>query len=105
MQLAIAYIWLTEDTWDKEYIKTHTIGFDKLKDYILGKEDGIPKTPEWASAPLTGVPSQDHQGAGQGVGQEKYLRRPRQRRLVHQGPLFHRARPAGSSPAGHAGPR
>jgi len=56
MQLAIAYTWLTEDTYDKEYIKTHTIGFDKLKDYVLGKEDGIPKTPKWA-AELCGVPS------------------------------------------------
>jgi len=56
LQLALAYVWLTEDTYDKEYIATHTVGFDKVKDYILGKEDGIPKTPKWA-AELTGVPS------------------------------------------------
>ena len=56
MQLAIAYIWITEDTYDKEYLKTHAVGFDKMKDYILGKEDGIPKTANWASA-ICGVPS------------------------------------------------
>ncbi len=56
MQFAIAYVWLTEDTYDKEYIATHTVGFDKFKDYVLGKEDGIPKTPKWASE-LCGVPS------------------------------------------------
>jgi len=56
MQLAIAYTWITEDTYDKEYIATHTVGFDKFKDYVLGKEDGIPKTPKWA-AELCGVPS------------------------------------------------
>jgi len=55
LHLAISYVWITEDTYDKEYVRTHTVGFDKYKDYVLGKEDGTPKTPEWAS-PITGVP-------------------------------------------------
>lgn len=50
LQLAIAYIWMTEGTYDKEYVATHTVGFDKFGDYVLGREDGIPKTPEWASS-------------------------------------------------------
>ena len=50
LQLAIVYTWLHENTWDKEYIKTHAVGMDKIEDYVLGKEDGIPKTPAWASA-------------------------------------------------------
>ena len=49
LQLAIAYVWLTEGTYDKEYVASHTYGFDKFADYVLGKEDGVPKTPEWAS--------------------------------------------------------
>ena len=49
LQLAVAYCWITEELYDKEYVATHTVGFDKFKDYVLGKEDGIPKTPEWAS--------------------------------------------------------
>jgi molybdopterin guanine dinucleotide-containing S/N-oxide reductase-like protein len=53
---AIAYVWITNGTYDQEYVDTHTTGFDKFKDYILGKEDGVAKTPEWA-APLCGVPS------------------------------------------------
>lgn len=56
LQLAIAYTWIIEDTYDKEYLKTHAVGFEKCRDYILGKEDGIPKTPKWAE-PLCGVPS------------------------------------------------
>jgi molybdopterin guanine dinucleotide-containing S/N-oxide reductase-like protein len=55
LQLAIAYVWIEEGTYDKEYIETHTFGFDKFKEYVLGQEDGIPKTPEWAS-PKCGIP-------------------------------------------------
>ena len=55
LQLAIIYVWLKEGTWNKEYIKTHAVGMDKVEDYVLGKEDGIPKTPEWASKKC-GVP-------------------------------------------------
>jgi anaerobic selenocysteine-containing dehydrogenase len=56
LRLAIAYIWITEGTYDKEYVGTHTFGFEKFTEYVLGKEDGIPKTADWA-APITGVPS------------------------------------------------
>jgi molybdopterin guanine dinucleotide-containing S/N-oxide reductase-like protein len=55
LQLAVAYMWITEGTYDKEYVATHTVGFDKFKDYVIGKEDGIPKTPVWAS-PKCGIP-------------------------------------------------
>jgi trimethylamine-N-oxide reductase (cytochrome c) len=48
LQLAIIYTWLKEGTYNKEYIKTHTIGMDKVEAYVMGEEDGIPKTPAWA---------------------------------------------------------
>jgi trimethylamine-N-oxide reductase (cytochrome c) len=56
LHLAIAYIWLKEDTYDKDYIAKNTYGFEDFKEYVLGKEDNTPKTPEWA-AELTGVPA------------------------------------------------
>ena len=49
LQLTIAYIWITEKTYDKEYIATHAYGFDQFENYVLGREDGIPKTPAWAT--------------------------------------------------------
>ena len=55
LQLAIIYMWITEGTYNKDYVATHTIGFDKVEAYVMGKEDGIPKTPEWASRKC-GVP-------------------------------------------------
>jgi molybdopterin guanine dinucleotide-containing S/N-oxide reductase-like protein len=49
LQLAIIYTWIKEDIYDREYVATHTVGFDRVKAYVMGDEDGIPKTPEWAS--------------------------------------------------------
>ncbi len=53
LALAIAYVWITEESFDKEYVQTRTEGFDEFADYVLGKEDGVPKTPEWAEAEST----------------------------------------------------
>jgi trimethylamine-N-oxide reductase (cytochrome c) len=56
LQLAIAYIWLTEGSYEKDYIDTHAVGFDRFKAYILGEDDdATPKTPAWASEKC-GVP-------------------------------------------------
>jgi molybdopterin guanine dinucleotide-containing S/N-oxide reductase-like protein len=55
LQLAIAYTWIIEGTYDRKYIATHTYGYDKFEEYVLGREDGTPKTPEWASTKC-GIP-------------------------------------------------
>lgn len=56
LQLAIAYVWLQEDLYDKEYIDTHSIGFDWFVYHINGGDDGIVKTPEWAEG-ICGIPA------------------------------------------------
>ena len=57
LHFAIMYVWITEGLYDKEYVETHTVGFDKVKAYILGEdEEGIAKTPAWA-AERCGVPA------------------------------------------------
>ena len=49
LAMAIAHVWITEDTYDHEYVAEKTVGFQDLADYILGKSDnGLAKTPEWA---------------------------------------------------------
>ena len=57
MLLAMAQVILREDRWDKEFVSRFTVGFEPFADYILGKEDGVPKTPEWAE-PITEVPAE-----------------------------------------------
>jgi molybdopterin guanine dinucleotide-containing S/N-oxide reductase-like protein len=49
MAEAIAYVWLTEGTYDKEYLQTHSVGFEEFRKNVLGENDGIPRTPEWAA--------------------------------------------------------
>ncbi len=58
MAMAIACVWIREGLYDKAYVESHTVGFDKWKAYLLGDEDGVPKTPEWQEAE-TGVPAKD----------------------------------------------
>ena len=76
MAMAIAYVWIKEGLYDKEYVKTHTVGFDVWKAYLLGEEDGI--------AENAGVAGEGNRRSGQGrararprVGQEARLSRAR----------------------------
>ena len=69
MALAILHTWIVEGTYDKEYLDTHAIGWDEdhmpkgvpenlsMVSYVMGlADDGIEKTPEWASE-ICGVPA------------------------------------------------
>ncbi len=66
---ALAYVMITEDIVDKEFIAKYTIGYDEdslpanapayssYKSYVLGLgKDKTPKTPEWAQK-ITGIPA------------------------------------------------
>jgi anaerobic dimethyl sulfoxide reductase subunit A len=56
MLSAMAYVIITEGLTDREFLEKYTLGFDRYQEYILGKEDGEPKTPLWAE-PITKVPA------------------------------------------------
>jgi trimethylamine-N-oxide reductase (cytochrome c) len=56
LALAIAHVWISNGTYDKQYVADRTVGFDEFRAYILGTVDGIAKTPAWAAAE-TGVPA------------------------------------------------
>ncbi len=65
---AMAYVIISEDLHDKDFIQRCCTGFDSsqmpeglkheesYRDYILGTRDGIPKTPQWAEK-ITGISS------------------------------------------------
>ncbi len=68
--LAIAYVWITEGLYDKEYVAKRTVGFDEWKAYILGEEDGTPRTPEWQENE-TGIPAKDVRALARQWGTKK----------------------------------
>ena len=56
MMIAMAYVIIKENLQDQKFLDTYTIGFDKFRDYVMGKEDGIAKTPAWGES-ITSVPA------------------------------------------------
>jgi anaerobic dimethyl sulfoxide reductase subunit A len=56
MLIAMAYVIIKENLQDQKFLDTCTVGFGQFRHYVLGLEDGIPKSPVWAEA-ITGVPT------------------------------------------------
>jgi anaerobic dimethyl sulfoxide reductase subunit A len=48
--IAMAHVIITENLQDQEFIDAWTVGYEPFKNYVLGLEDGVAKTPEWAEA-------------------------------------------------------
>jgi anaerobic dimethyl sulfoxide reductase subunit A len=56
LMVAMANVIIKENLQDQAFIDQYSVGFEVFKDYVLGKEDGIDKTPEWA-AKICGIPA------------------------------------------------
>lgn len=56
LYLAVAHSWVVEGSYDKEYVDSHTVGFEEFRRHVMGEDDGVAKTPAWAKT-ITGVPS------------------------------------------------
>ena len=57
VMVSMAYVMIKEGLQDQAFLDTYTVGFETFRDYVLGKEDGIDKTPGWASE-ISGVPAE-----------------------------------------------
>lgn len=57
MMLGIAHTLYSEDLHDQAFLDDYTTGFDKFLPYLLGSDDGTPKTAEWA-AEICEVPAE-----------------------------------------------
>ena len=55
LMLSLAYILITNNSYDKDFINKYTVGFDSFASYVLGKKNNVPCTPVWASN-ITNIP-------------------------------------------------
>lgn len=56
VMLALAHVLVTEGLHDTRFLDTYCVGAELLIGHVLGDEDGIPKTPQWASE-LSNIPA------------------------------------------------
>ncbi|BCN43853.1 molybdopterin guanine dinucleotide-containing S/N-oxide reductase [Prescottella equi] len=57
IMLGLAHVLASEGLHDKDFLARYCVGYERFESYLLGIDDGVPKTPEWASA-LSGVPAE-----------------------------------------------
>ncbi len=48
MMSAVANVIIKENLQDQAFMDKYTVGFKEWSDYLMGHEDGVEKTPEWA---------------------------------------------------------
>jgi anaerobic dimethyl sulfoxide reductase subunit A len=72
MFMAMAHVLFKENLWDKEFVAGYVepAGFEKWKSYVLGADDGVPKTPEWAEVRCA-VPAETIYALARMVGTKK----------------------------------
>jgi len=57
VMLALAHVLITEGLHDRAFLARYCVGFERLERYVLGLDDGQPKSPEWAE-PLSEIPAE-----------------------------------------------
>jgi biotin/methionine sulfoxide reductase len=73
LMLGLAYVLITEDLHDGEFLQRCCVGFARFSTYVLGTVDGMPKSPEWAAA-ICGLGASTIQNlARRMAGQRTYL--------------------------------
>jgi biotin/methionine sulfoxide reductase len=56
VMLALAHTLIVEGLHDSAFLQRYSVGFERLERYVLGRDDGRPKSPEWAGR-ISGLPA------------------------------------------------
>ncbi|MBO0889683.1 MAG: molybdopterin-dependent oxidoreductase [Acidothermales bacterium] len=58
LMLALAYVLERDGLADGEFLRRYCVGYDRVRAYLVGEEDGVAKSPAWA-AQVCGVPAEE----------------------------------------------
>jgi anaerobic dimethyl sulfoxide reductase subunit A len=58
LMLAVLHVLINEELIDRDFVATHSVGFDQLEQYVLGTDGGAARTPEWAAG-ICDVPAHE----------------------------------------------
>ncbi|WP_137147826.1 molybdopterin-dependent oxidoreductase [Mycolicibacterium sp. CR10] len=58
IMLALAYVLATESLADRDFLASYCTGYQRFERYLLGTDDGVPKSPQWAES-LCGLAADD----------------------------------------------
>ncbi|WP_286145559.1 molybdopterin guanine dinucleotide-containing S/N-oxide reductase [Mycobacterium sp. IS-1590] len=72
IMLGLAYVLATEGLADRNFLSTYCTGYERFERYLLGAEDGVPKTARWASA-ISGIPADDIVGLARRMSQHRTI--------------------------------
>ena len=70
--LALAYELETEGLIDRDFLNSHTVGYEKFKKYLLGEEDDRPKNAEWAEK-ICGISKNEIKSIAKKISEERTL--------------------------------
>lgn len=72
VMLALAYVLVTEDRHDRDFLARCTNGADRFLAYVRGESDRVAKTPEWAER-LSGIPAADLRALARRMAERRTL--------------------------------
>ncbi|QMU60063.1 MAG: molybdopterin-dependent oxidoreductase [Boseongicola sp.] len=56
IMMGLAHTLLTEELHDQVFLDRYTVGFDQVRSYLMGEQDGVAKDADWAAA-LSDMPA------------------------------------------------
>jgi biotin/methionine sulfoxide reductase len=57
VMLALIHVLITDGLADEDFLRRYAVGAEEVRSYVLGHEDGVVKTPEWAEG-ISGAPAE-----------------------------------------------
>jgi biotin/methionine sulfoxide reductase len=72
LMLALAHVLRSEQLADHAFLSRYCVGYERFEQYLSGKKDGIPKTPEWAAG-ITGIAATEISSLARAMASQRTL--------------------------------